>query len=60
MVFPSEASELLNILQQNVVKCQRLVLAFDVCYPTEIIGTQIFYVWFFVCLFCFFIVGIMI
>lgn len=47
MLFSSEASELLNILQQNVVKCQRPVLAFDVCYLTEIIVTQKFYVKFY-------------
>lgn len=47
MLFSSEASELLNILQQNVVKYQRLVLAFDVCYLTEIIDTQKFYVRFY-------------
>lgn len=47
MPFSSEASELLNILQQNVVKYQRLVLAFDVCYLTEIIDTQKFYVRFY-------------
>lgn len=43
MVFSSEANELLNILQQNFVKCQRLVLPFDVCYSIGIISTQIFY-----------------
>lgn len=34
--------ELLSVLQQNVVKCQRLVLAFDVCYPAEIADMQKF------------------
>lgn len=44
MLFSSEASELLSVLPHNVAKCQDLVLAFDVCYPTEIIDTQKLYI----------------
>lgn len=43
-MFSGETSELLNISQRSVVKCQHLVLAFDVCYPTEKIDTQKFYI----------------